>query len=147
VNGGKIKLVIIGKPNISQMKYYLKCKSIAGPNIIFLDYIKHEELPSAYAAAKVHILPSWYETPGLTNLEAGIAGCNIVSTDRGSTKEYFKDMVEYCDPTSAGSIKNAVIKAFNKPKDTKLKQHILSNYTWDRVAKETLKGYQRVLDK
>jgi len=32
-----------------------------------------EELQSAYAAAKVFVLPSNFETPGLTALEAGLA--------------------------------------------------------------------------
>ena len=33
-------------------------------------------LASAYAAARVFALPSWFETPGLAALEAALAGCS-----------------------------------------------------------------------
>ena len=145
VNDIGIKTIIIGKSSPSQKNYYIKCKNIANQNIVFLDHIAHDDLPSAYAAAKVHVLPSWYETPGLSSLEAGLSGCNIVSTDRGSTKEYFKDFAEYCNPSSIDSIKKAVIKAFHKPKDDRLKIYILKNYTWDRTAEETLEAYKMLL--
>lgn len=145
VNDTGIKTVIVGNQSPSQKKYYMKCKNSANRNIVFLDHITHDDLPSAYSAARVHVLPSWYETPGLSSLEAGLAGCNIVSTDRGSTKEYFMDFAEYCDPSSNDSIKKAVIKAFHKPKDDRLKLYILKNFTWDKTAEETLEAYKMLL--
>lgn len=147
VNNTNLKLVIIGKPNPSQYHYYKKCRKIAEENIIFLNHMNHDDLSSAYAAAKVHILPSWYETPGLSSLEAGLAGCNVVSTNIGSTKEYFKNFVEYCSPSSMESIRKTVIKAFNKQKTSKLNQHISENYTWKKSAEQTLKAYKQILRK
>lgn len=145
LKGIDLKLVLIG-PKSSE-EYYGTCRMAAGDNVIFIDKMKHHELASAYAAAKVHVLPSWFETPGLSSLEAGLAGCNIVTTDKGSTKEYFKDMADYCNPSSIESISKAVIAAYNKPKGSILREYILENYTWEAAAKKTQEAYRCVLDK
>lgn len=146
VNSTHLKLVFIGNPNSSQSNYYKKCRKNAGQNILFLDHMEHDELGSAYAAAKIHVIPSWYETPGLSSLEAGLAGCNIVTTDRGSTKEYFGDLVDYCNPESVESIRHAVLNSFDKPKSKSLSQKIIKEYTWKKSAEQTLKAYKQVLE-
>ncbi|MCX7745957.1 MAG: glycosyltransferase [Clostridia bacterium] len=137
-----LQLVLIGPK--SNKEYFDMCKETAG-HVLFLDEMKHHELASAYAAAKVHVLPSWFETPGLSSLEAGLAGCNIVTTSKGSTREYFKDLAWYCDPSCEESIRNAVLNAYHAPKGNALKQHILNNYTWETAASKTLEAYRKIL--
>ncbi len=139
-----VPIVFVGQPKDIQPDYYRKCQKLAKKcfKVIFVGSISHEQLPSVYAAAKVHVLPSWYETPGLTSLEAAACGCNIVTTDRGGTKEYFKDMAWYCDPNNINSIKKAVQKALKAPKTDKLKKHIKDNFTWSKAAEATLKAYK-----
>ena len=41
--------------------------------------------------AKLNVLTSWVETPGLVSLEAGYAGCNILVSNKGSVLDYFKN--------------------------------------------------------
>jgi len=41
------------------------------------------------ADIQVHMLPSWFETTGLSSIEAAVMHCNIVITDKGDTREYF----------------------------------------------------------
>jgi glycosyltransferase involved in cell wall biosynthesis len=143
-----IPLVIIGNPT-ADLNYYDSCQKSASNNVIFLGHLDHESdlLSSAYSAAKVFVLPSWLETPGISALEAGLSGCNIVITDRGSTKEYFENFVTYCNPASVRSIKEAIEIEYNKPKTDDLKDHILSKFTWDRVAEKTLEAYISIKEK
>lgn len=136
------KLVLIGPK--SNREYFEMCKKEANRNVTFIGEMKHHELASAYAAAKVHVLPSWFETPGLSSLEAGLAGCNIVTTDKGSTKEYFKDMAYYCDPSNEESINKSITSAYNKTKDNRLRDYIFANYTWETAAQRTLEAYKYV---
>ena len=103
------------------------------------------ELAAAFAAARVHVLPSWYETPGLASLEAGLAGCRIVTTDRGTAAEYFGRRAWYCDPGEVTSIRAAVMAAWQTPPPSGLRAHILKYFTWERAAQLTLLGYERVL--
>lgn len=139
----KYTLVLIG-PH-SNEKYYDLCKKEANPKTVFLDQMKYENLASAYAAAKVHVLPSWFETPGLSNIEAGLAGCNIVVTDKGSQKEYFKNYAAYCNPNSIESIRREVVKMHRARKTKYLSSYILQNYTWDKAAQKTLDAYNHVV--
>ena len=125
--------------------YYQKCRHNADSSFRFLGAMPHSEIASAYAACKVFALPSLYETPGLSALEAALSGANIVVTTGGSTREYFSDFALYCDPYSATSIKEAVLKSYTTPKNSKLREYVLRNFTWDKVAKATLAAYEKVL--
>ncbi len=103
-----------------------------------------EMLASAYAAARVHALPSWYELPGLVSLEAAYLGCNVVAADRGTARDYLGDTAIYCEPESEGSIRNAVLAAYYMPKRQAVPTHILE-LTWDRAIEGLIGAYERVL--
>ena len=120
-----------------------------GTNVLYLGQLPYgaELLKSAYSACKVFALPSWFETPGIAALEAGAAGANVVITSRGSTREYFDEYAWYVDPSNVKSIRGALIDAYHSDRNPQLRQRILSEYTWERVAAETLKAYERVLNR
>ena len=143
-----LPLTIIGKPSANHISYYKESVHFAKEfgNIHFIDYVDHEKLPEIYKAAKVHVLPSWFETTGLSSLEAAAMGCNVVVTKKGDTEEYFKDMVYYCDPGDVNSIRKAVFEAYNNPVNTKLQEYVLNNYTWNDTAKQTANAYKTVLN-
>lgn len=146
VNEEKLPLVLIG--DVYNDRYNALChKEAKKGDVHFLGKMEHDSplFASAYVAAKVHALVSWYETPGLVSLEAGIAGCNVVSTNRGSPKEYFTNLVWYCDPSNLKSIREAVSEAFNARKKDDLKKHILKNYTWGKAAEKTFEAYKVML--
>ena len=149
LKGTNIPLVIIGNCEPHLQAYFDECKKEADENVHFLGTFDHEStlLESAYAAEKVVTLPAEYETPGLVALEAGLAGANIVITERGSTKDYYKEHVKYINPENIKNIKEKLIEAYNSPKDNKLKEHIKENYLWDKIAKKTLEGYKKTLEK
>jgi glycosyltransferase involved in cell wall biosynthesis len=144
-----IPFVIIGAPNIGDREYFEECmrEVHSSPKDRMIGFLPHnsEELSSAYAAAKVFALASDHETPSLAALEAGLAGCNVVITVRGSTREYFGDHALYVNPTSKEDIKEKILEAYEKPKNDGLKRYILKNYTWERTAEKTVRAYERVL--
>jgi glycosyltransferase involved in cell wall biosynthesis len=111
----------------------------------YLGLKKPEEITAYYYEAKVHAIAAWYETPGLASMEAACGGCNIVSTDRGSTREYFDDLVYYCDPFSRASIVKALKEAMGAEPDFDLRDKIMHEYTWDGAAADTLAGYKELV--
>ncbi len=147
VNKTDYKLTLIGKPAPNQIDYYKKCKSeaVANPNIIFIDHIKQEKLVQFYAKTKVHILASWFETTGLSSLEAGSMGCQLVITEKGDTQEYFKKEAHYCDPDSIISIQQAINIAMNTNENATISKRIRMDYIWEKTAKKTLAAYKSVL--
>lgn len=145
LNGTPYQLYIHGKPSPNGAEYYQQCKLEAGANVHIEGHLGEDPLFAAYSNAKVHVLPSYFETTGLSSLEAAVMGCNIVITDRGDTRDYFQDDAWYCEPDDIDSIREAVTKAYNAPFDENFRKRILENYTWQRAAEETLAAYKQVL--
>jgi glycosyltransferase involved in cell wall biosynthesis len=145
LNNTAYELVIIGTAATNQQRYYQLCREAAAANVTFIDHITQHELVPYYQQATVHVLPSWFETCGLSSLEAAVMGCNVVITDKGYTTEYFENYAFYCDPASPESIRKAVDTAANTPFREALRHKIINNYTWQQAAEKTLKAYHQVL--
>lgn len=140
-----IPLVFVGDAGPMHRDYYRRLRRSAGPQVRFLKSHPRDQLFSLYAGALAHIAPAWYETPGLVSLEAGAAGARVVSTDRGSTREYFGEDAFYLDPGDLSSIRSAVERALASPRSPVLRERILREFTWQRAAEQTLSGYRAAL--
>jgi glycosyltransferase involved in cell wall biosynthesis len=142
----KLSLDIIGKPPPNHTRYNEYCRKIASDRVRFFGFMPQTELIKYYAGAKVHALPSWFETTGLTSLEAGVMGCNLVVGEGGDTKEYFREFAWYCDPSDQQSLENALEKALDHDTRTDLKELILTEYTWRKAAEKTKNAYELALN-
>jgi len=142
LNNTRFRLLLIGTYAPNQHNYYQECRDIAAANIEFIGHLPQAELLKYYSQAKVHVLPSWFETTGLSTMEAAAMGCNVVITDKGDTRAYFEDNAFYCDPDSPESIRQAVEKASEANFNEAFRQKILNNYTWKQAAIQTLQAYQ-----
>jgi len=145
LNNTSFKVLIIGAHAPNQAAYYRECVDSAAANITFINHVPQDRLVEYYQLAKVHILPSWFETTGLSSIEAAAMGCNIVITDKGDAKEYFGTDAFYCDPGKPETILEAVKKAGLAPCNELLKDKILEKYTWAQAASQTLKAYQSAI--
>lgn len=147
LKGQPVDLVAIGSPGTDSLGKEIQKMADRNHRILMIPTLSHdsEMLASAYAACHTFVLPSLFETPGIAALEAGLAGANIVITRFGGTREYFLHHAEYIDPKSTFSILQGITNSLKKPKNKWLKQHLLSNYSWDKVARKTLKCYQEIL--
>jgi len=96
--------------------------------------------------AKAVIVGSLWEIPSLVALEAAALETSIAITKNGSTKEYYRDYVEYFDPESINSIKLSVKKAAKGlSKKEELKELVLSKYSYAKAASDLEEIYQEVL--
>jgi glycosyltransferase involved in cell wall biosynthesis len=141
----QLRVEIAGFEHPSHAEYGRRCHREAGPNTEFLGPLTTEEVVAALGRARVSVLPSWYETTGLSSLEAAAAGANVVTTNRGFTAEYFGADAWYCDPSDEGSIRRSVEAAWNAPPQERLRRRIAEHYTWDHAAAATLQAYQEAL--
>ena len=143
-------LVLIG--DVVTDEYSKQCAElIKRNNVLHLPTQEHHStlLASAYAAAKVFVLPSLFETPGIAAMEAALAGCAVVITKHGGTKEYFKEMASYIDPHDSSSLLKNINKLKHRYEELRiknpLKTHIASHYSWDSVGKMTLAAHYSLL--
>lgn len=147
LKGFSMPLVIIGSPVSDYMEYYEDCKKEGSDNAIFIDRIDHDDpmLKSAYMACSCFVSQGWFETPGLSALEAGLSGARIASTDKGCTKEYFKDYVEYFDPSNARDIRSAIEITLCGDRGAGFRDYIKNNLLWDVAAKKNIEVYSKIL--
>lgn len=139
--------VIIGRSLRTPYAEACLAEAAKHKQILVIDGIDHETdlLASAYAASRVFVLPSQFETPGIAALEAGLAGAEVVITSEGGTREYFGSFAEYVDPRSNDSIREGILTALGKPSTRALRDHILAEFTWQQVARKTADVYRHVV--
>lgn len=134
-----LKLVLIG--SFSNPEISAAVKAYAPPNVVFLERLPFDELVSAFAAARVHVLPSWYELPGLVSLEAAAAGCRIVSTSWGTATDYFGDRILYCEPDHPETIREAILRAYDSAPAVGLREFVADSFGWEKTARRLREIY------
>jgi len=141
-----LKLVVIGSVPPGQEGYADACRRAGDGLVRWMGRMDHDDprLVSAFAAARVFALPSWFETPGLAALEAALAGCAVVVTPYGCTREYFGDRVEYARPDRPTEIARALIRAWEQGADPRLAAHVGSRFLWSEVAQRTAEVYDQI---
>lgn len=141
-----VPVEIIGNPPPNHADYYNYCKKISGKKVKFYSFLPQEELVKHYAGAKVHALPSWFETTGLSTLEAGAMNCNLVVGTGGDTRDYFEDFAWFAEPDDQDSIEKAIGNALASPNTNTMRETVLTKYTWKKAAEVTHKAYTEVLN-
>lgn len=93
-NKNYLPLLIIGKNWIRNPKVLAKMKRYSlelNKDIYIIDGLANRFIPSIYSQAYAFINPSLHETFGLTNLEAMICSCPLISTIEFGAKELVGD--------------------------------------------------------
>lgn len=148
LDGEGLDLVFIGQMDPDDPSYFERflAECAKRPWVHYLGPLPpgSDILASAYAAAKVHALPSFGECPGLVNLEAGMVGCNVVAGFSEPVREHLGEEAFYCNPGSLRSIREAVLQAYNAPRDGRLRERLLKGFTWEAVARRLLNVYEEL---
>lgn len=111
-------LVLIGQNRYSNPKEFDEVFKLMNSNKNLIRHIPYLErnsdmLKSAYLNCKAHIMPSYLETPGISNLEAGYFSKPIIVGDCKPVREYFKNYALYVNPHSIDNISNKISEVFN----------------------------------
>lgn len=142
-----VRLLIIGNPPPNHGGYMAYCRRIAHPHVQFPGYLPQRQLVLHYARSKVHALPSWFETTGLSSLEAGAMGCNLVVGRGGDTGDYFTNHASFCDADNPEDLEKALCRELNRENSLDFREHILANYTWEKAAAKTRDAYLNILER
>ncbi|MEW6242998.1 MAG: glycosyltransferase family 4 protein [Bacillota bacterium] len=127
-----IPVVLAGSVNDP---YYLARIKQEWRRVFYVGHLDKQTLSDAYSSCLVHVLPSWYELPGLSTLEAYVSGARCVSTERGTAREYLGAGAVYCDPDDEGSIRRAIEAAISTD------QEKVTLPRWTTCAAEHLELY------
>ncbi|BAH73799.1 putative glycosyltransferase [Solidesulfovibrio magneticus RS-1] len=144
-----IPVVLLGHSGSQQ--YTELIYQVNHPNLVMIDRLPNDSalLRSAYAGARVVTLPSWAEGASLAALEAASTGASMVLGNRSSELEYFGNHARYCDPAHPGSIRDAIVKAWDNPRHQdeiqELRRMVADRYSWERYAAATADAYRNAV--
>lgn len=150
-NNKSIPVVIIGKKGNGKKAddYYNKVNNLAlkRGNVTFIDSVEHSEIDSYFSNAKVHVLASFRESPGLVTLEALKNSCNVVVSDERycPIKYYHLDtLANKCNPYSIASIRKAIESAFIN--NSCVDDDFRSFFSYENAAHMTYIEYEKLLN-
>lgn len=143
-------LIICGYPQWRGSPTHLLVRNAnAEARVKFLSFISTKDLIALYQQATALLYISLYEGFGIPILEAFSSGCPVIASNSTSIPEVGGEAAIYVDPTNISSIENAIARLTNDPimqSDLRKKGYErAAQYSWERVARETLAVYQQVL--
>jgi 1,2-diacylglycerol 3-alpha-glucosyltransferase len=106
-----VVLLIAGKPTLN--RYYKELKKIIKKNVIFIGFVKDEDLPSCYAACDVYVTASLWEGFNMTVVEAQACGKPVVAFNLGPHPEVIKKGI-LVKPKDIKGFADATIKLLKK---------------------------------
>lgn len=132
------KLLIVGVPNTDLDLGNLE-------DVIFLNFVKQDEMYSLYKNAYCLVYPSLWEGFGLPILEAFYSDCPVVTSNLSSMKEIAQDNAILVDPHDVDSLVDGIIqvKKFRVKLVEKGKKR-LKDFSWEKTAKQTLEVYREL---
>lgn len=145
----EIGIVIVGR--VQSEKTYKCVKKLADKrgNVYFIPQTEQKNLIAIYKNAICHVLPSFYDTTGLVNLESLLCGRPIVVSNSKYCPVNFYEFDKYgeiCDPYNPKSIRNAVFNIMNKKNDKiELSKEYKYKISYENVASLTYNAYEQLL--
>jgi glycosyltransferase involved in cell wall biosynthesis len=138
-----IPIVFLGRS--IHKKYFRKVQKLSSlrGNVFFIDEVDHSEVLSFYKNAKLHILPSLRESPGLSSLEALAFGCKtlVAKFPFSPYETYFANKATSFNPLNLSSIRSAVLASSDSKDLSTNRQGGMSIYTWNEVGLDMIDIY------
>lgn len=150
LNNKELKLVVVGKKGWLYDEIFQKVKEYTIENkVIFLDFVKREDLGVLYKNAKFLVLPSLYEGFGIPVVEAMSLSLPVVVSNISSLPEIVGEAGILVDPYEIDSIVQGMEKALNL--DQNERNRIIEKgkeqskiFSWDLCVKKTLQVLEEV---
>lgn len=120
------------------------------PKIRLLGFVPTVDLVAIYNLASGFIQPSLYDGFGLPVVEAMACGCPLIVSDISVYRDICGDLARYVDPRNAQEMAKQMAEFFTLDQVTlsKYKKEASSqaaNFSWRKVAKQTMEVYLQTL--
>lgn len=144
----QITLAVASARDVFTKRLERKVKKLkAAKYVKLLGFVPESELPSLYNNASALLYPSLSEGFGLQGIEAMASGTIALVSDIPVFKEVYKDNAVYFNPYDFSSMVEGMREVLNMSEDKrdrmiKKGKEFVKTYSWDKMAKETLKIYE-----
>ncbi|MFZ1728669.1 MAG: glycosyltransferase family 4 protein [Bacteroidota bacterium] len=144
-------LVICGSgPEESELRLLASGVGVT-ERVIFAGDVPNREMPAWLSAADIVVFPSLMEATSIAALEAMACSVAVVATDVGGLPEIItnEETGLLVPPRNPVELANAVSRLSDDPQlrqslGIAARHRVLSSFTWDGIAQETVKVYRRV---
>lgn len=147
----ELMLVLAGKKDAN---YHIHEQRIAKeniPNVIFTDFIPDKQYRWLLEHCQAYIFPSLSEGFGLPGLEAMAHGAPVVASNATCLPEVLGDAAVYFDPLDtadmAAKIESVITNQSKRGKMIEAGYRQAAQYSWERMARQTLDVYNHALGK
>jgi glycosyltransferase involved in cell wall biosynthesis len=123
---------------------------IESRNLMLTGFVSDRHLAALYRRCELFVFPSLYEGAGLPILEAMTCGAPVAASGTSAMPELLGDLEATFDPRDPADIARCIAEVIdNRSKLAALRERSrrrVQLYTWERVARRTLEGYERALE-
>ncbi len=121
-----------------------------GPDeLVLTGHVSDFELGALYRACTLFVFPSFYEGFGLPMLEAMSCGAPVVASATTTGPEVLGDLEGTFEPHDPDSIASCLAAVLSSPEALERlrarSRRRVAQYTWRRVAEESIVGYERAV--
>jgi len=148
-----LKLVIIGDGPMREYLMQLASQWGIWDKVYFTGRASDDILYSILRVSDLAILPSRYEPFGITILETMALGLPVITTDIGGPGEIIRSWINgvKVPPNDVHAIVEAAkVLLSNEELRRRIgnagRETVISQYTWDRIARWVLKTYEEILN-
>jgi len=138
-NDPKTKLLVIGDGTMKEQLVSRVKELRIEKNIIFMGWRDNKKLPKYYATADIFVCPSRREGLGLTFVEAGLCGCNLIGSDIGGISDVInRTNGLLTKPKDSIDIANKIISLIKNPirDKNKIRKELINKFDWSIIAKK-----------
>ncbi len=144
------KLVIVGDADHEdEYSRNLKVQAEKNYNIILTGFLKGEPLQELYTHAGLFVLPSYYEGLPIVLLEAMSYGLSCIASDIAANRNIALDNERFFTAGDVDQISERIGEFISRIRKEEERENqvkfLIENYNWDKIAKETLRIYKRVI--
>lgn len=143
----KLNLVIVTARNIFSNRLQVQItKNNLEKRVQVTPYIQSDELNTILRSSEAYIFPSLSEGFGIPGLNAMAAGVPVLASNIPTLQEIYQDAAIYFDPKNPTDIADKINTLLKSPKtkeDLTKKGYLqVKKYSWQKMARETLKVYE-----
>jgi glycosyltransferase involved in cell wall biosynthesis len=146
----QLRLVLVGKKDSLYRQLEKSVTSKGIKNVIFTDFVSEGQLRWLYENTAAYVFPSLSEGFGLPPMEAMHHGAPVVSSNATCLPEVYQDAVLYFDPLDvedmAAKIEGMVTDKKLQAKFTSRGASLVKQYSWERMARQTLEVFNQALE-
>ena len=118
--------------------------------MFFTGFITDSQLRWLYENCQAYMFPSLSEGFGLPGLEAMVHGAPVISSSATCLPEIYGNAAQYFNPLDVNDMADSINKVLS---DSRLRNYLIergfkqaNKYSWQRMAEETLKIYEKALN-